>query len=104
MMIVVTGTVVIEDGKLEQALALSQAHVERSRTERGCISHCVQIDNENPQRISFIEEWADRQVLLTHFAVPDSQGFVQALSALAISAPIMKIYDANELSIADLAS
>ena len=57
-MIVVTGSVVIEDGKLERALGLSQEHVERSRTERGCISHCVQIDNENPQRISFIEEWA----------------------------------------------
>ncbi|MFQ3323102.1 MAG: quinol monooxygenase YgiN [Pseudomonadales bacterium] len=104
MMIIVTGSVVIEGGKLEQALVLSQEHVVRSRAERGCISHCVQIDNENPQQLSFIEQWADRQALLAHFAVPASQGFVQSLSALANSVPIMKIYDANEISIADLAS
>jgi quinol monooxygenase YgiN len=104
MMILVTASVVIKGDKLEQALALSQAHVARSRTERGCISHCVQTDNDSPQKLSFIEQWTDRQALLTHFAVPASRGFVQSLSALAISTPIMKIYDANEISIADLAS
>ena len=104
MMMIVTGSVVIEGGKLERALALSQQHVVRSRAELGCISHCVQIDNENPQRISFVEHWADRQALLAHFAVPAAQDFVQALLSLSFSAPIIKIYDANEISIADLAS
>jgi len=75
-MIVVTGSVTARDSEVRR---LSLEHVHRSRSERGCISHAVHVDCENPPRLVFIEQWADRTALLAHFAVPASRDFVRAL-------------------------
>ena len=72
-MIVVTGSVTARQEAFEEARRLSLEHVHRSRTEPGCISHAVHIDCENPLRLVFIEQWADRAALLAHFAVPASR-------------------------------
>jgi quinol monooxygenase YgiN len=96
-MIVVTGSVVVQDGRLDEALALSREHVRRSRTEPGCLAHAVHHDVENPQRLVFVEEWTDLAALTAHFAVPASRAFVKALAALAGEPPAMTIYEAERL-------
>ena len=96
-MIVVTGSVTTRQDSFEEARRLSLEHVHRSRTEPGCISHAVHVDCENPLRLVFIEQWADRAALAAHFAVPASRNFVRALSALVASPPTIEIYDATRL-------
>ena len=96
-MIVVTGSVTTRQEAFEEARRLSLEHVHRSRTEPGCISHSVHIDCENPLRLVFIEQWADRSVLAAHFAVPASRNFVRALGALVAAPPTIEIYDAAKL-------
>ena len=96
-MVIVLGSVEIEEGALEQALAISQSHVDRSRKEPGCISHGVYVDGENPNRLVFIEQWADMDALQQHFRVPESGLFVRDLGKLATSAPQFKIYTADEV-------
>jgi quinol monooxygenase YgiN len=71
--------------------------VHRSRKEPGCISHAVHADCEDPLRLVFIEQWADRAALLAHFAVPASRDFVAALRPLACNVPTIEIYDATQL-------
>ncbi len=68
-MIVVTGSVVARQDSFDEVRRLSLEHVHRSRNEPGCISHAVHVDCENPLRLVFIEQWADRAALLAHFAV-----------------------------------
>ena len=96
-MIVVTGSVTTRQDTFEETRRLSLEHVHRSRTEPGCISHAVHIDCENPLRLVFIEQWADRAALGAHFAVPASRNFVRALGALVSAPPTIEIYDANKL-------
>ena len=96
-MIVVTGSVTTRQDTFEEARRLSLEHVHRSRTEPGCISHAVHIDCENPLRLVFIEQWADRAALGAHFAVPASRNFVRALGALVSVPPTIEIYDATRL-------
>jgi len=96
-MIIVTGSIVAQDGKLEETLALSLAHVRRSRAESGCISHAVHQDAENASRLVFIEEWKDQAALAAHFAVAASRSFVKAVTALSIEAPKMSIFEASKL-------
>lgn len=96
-MIVVLGSVLVQPDKLTEALALSQAHVRRSRTEPGCIAHALHIDAENPQRLVFVERWADQAVLQAHFKVPASGQFVAALSSLLSEPPEMTVYEAEQL-------
>ncbi len=96
-MIVVTGSVTARADSFDEVRKLSLEHVRRSRTEPGCISHAVHIDCENPLRLVFFEQWADRDALLAHFAVPASQDFVRALQSLAAAATTIELYDATRL-------
>jgi quinol monooxygenase YgiN len=77
-------------------LRLSRQHVSRSRTEPGCIAHAVHIDCENPLRLVFFERWADRAVLLKHFAVPASRELVRSLQTLAASPTTLELFDASK--------
>jgi quinol monooxygenase YgiN len=96
-MIVVTGSVTAREDSLDQVRALSLEHVDRSRKEAGCISHAVHVDCENPQRLVFIEQWADRAALSAHFAVPASRNFVRALQPLTAANSTIEIYDATRV-------
>jgi quinol monooxygenase YgiN len=97
-MILVLGSVVAREGCVLEALALSQEHVTRSRTEAGCISHAVHRDTENPNRLVFVEQWASRDVLWDHFRVPTSRSFVKSLTALAAEPPSLAIYEATAVA------
>jgi quinol monooxygenase YgiN len=94
-MIIVLGSIVARPDTYAEALRLSQAHVARSRGEPGCISHAVHQDTEHPQRLVFVEEWADQAALAAHFQVPQSRAFVKSLSALVSEPPRMTVYDAT---------
>jgi quinol monooxygenase YgiN len=96
-MIVVTGSVTAREDSFDEVQKLSLEHVLRSRQEPGCISHAVHVDCEDPLRLVFIEQWADRAALLAHFAVPASRNFVRALQPLAAAATTIEIYDATKL-------
>ena len=96
-MIVVTGSVTARQDSFDEVRRLSLEHVQRSRIEPGCISHAVHIDCENPLRLVFFEQWADRAALLTHFAVPASREFVRSLQSLASSATTIELFEAARL-------
>src|ERR1700688_3943255 len=96
-MIMVTGSVTAREDCLEEVRRLSLEHVHRSRKEPGCISHAVHIYCENPLRLVFIEQWADRAALSAHFAVPASRDFVRALQPLASVRSTLEIYEATRL-------
>ena len=98
-MILVLGSVVAQRGRITEALALSQEHVQRSRAEPGCIAHAVHQDTENPQRLVFVEQWASQTALWEHFKVPASRGFAEALRALAIEAPSISIFEASQVQV-----
>jgi quinol monooxygenase YgiN len=96
-MIVVTGSVTAKPDTFDEVRRLSLEHVRRSRTEPGCISHAVHVDCDNPLKLVFFEQWADRAALLTHFAVPASRDFVRSLQKLAAAATTIEIYVATKV-------
>jgi quinol monooxygenase YgiN len=96
-MIMVTGSVTARQDCLPEIRRLSLEHVHRSRQEPGCIAHAVHADCENPLRLVFIEQWADRAALSAQFAVPASRDFVRALQPLAAASSTIEIYEARKL-------
>jgi len=90
--IIVLGRVDTTPETVDEALALSLAHVHRSRREPGCLAHAVHRDAEDPYRLVFVERWADREALDAHFRVPESAAFVAALTPLAAGEPAIEIY------------
>ena len=96
-MIIVLGSFVVQGGSMDQAMALSQQHVRRSRAEPGCIEHNVSIDAERPDRLVFVERWESAQALQAHFAVPESRAFAREIGRLAVAPPSIEIFDASAL-------
>ena len=94
-MIIITGSATLRPESFEQGLKLGIEHSVRSRAEPGCIAHTCHVDAEHPQRIVFVEEWADMAAVKAHFAVPASGEFVRALGAMAQAAPEMRVFEAR---------
>ena len=90
-MLVVTGSVTARPDSFEALLEAAVAHTQRSRAEPGCVSHAVHVDCENPLRLFFYEEWADRAVLDLHFAQAGSLEFMATVRELAASSTRVKI-------------
>lgn len=90
-MIVVLGDVRVRPEVADEALRISRDHVARSRTEPGCLSHDVLVDPDDPERLVFVERWADRAALDVHFTVPESIAFATALGEMAAEQPLMQI-------------
>jgi quinol monooxygenase YgiN len=98
-MIIVIGRVAVRPNQLDRALSVSLEHVQRSRTEPGCLLHSVHQDAEDPNTLVFLEQWEDQAAISAHFAVPESLAFVTALSECAAARPVMDIYEATLMSI-----
>jgi quinol monooxygenase YgiN len=95
--ILITGSIVASEANVEELVRLALEHVRRSRQEPGCLSHSVHRDVENPLRLVFLEQWADMDAVTTHFAVPESGGFVATAAALSSEPPTLELYDATLL-------
>jgi quinol monooxygenase YgiN len=96
--IIVTGSVKARPETFEELVRICVEHVHRSRLEEGCLLHSVHYDVEYPNRLVFLEHWADRNALQMHFLVPESGAFARALGELAAEPPRIDIYDAEVLS------
>lgn len=92
-MIIVTGHIQAREGSLDELRTAALAHVRRSRTEPGCISHGVAVDCEDPLTLVFFECWSDRAMLETHFRAPGSAEFVAAVRRLAAASTGPTLYD-----------
>lgn len=98
-MLIVTGSLVAKEGFLAEALRIATEHVHRSRLEPGCISHAVHQDAEEPSRLFFFEQWADRAALLAHFAVPESRAFAKAVAGIAVGTPNLSVFEAEPVKL-----
>ena len=96
-MMLVTASVTARNDSFDEVRRLSLEHVCRSRLEPGCLAHAVHADCENPLRLVFVEQWADRAALAAHFAVPASRDFVRSLKSLAAGVSAIDVFDATRV-------
>jgi quinol monooxygenase YgiN len=96
-MIIVTGSVTAKPGSFEALLEASLAHVHRSRTEDGCISHAVRVDTEDPMKLVFFEEWRDIAALQAHFVTPGIKDLLAAFREHSSASEKVTAYEATKL-------
>ncbi len=97
-MIIVHGTATATEGNRDELLEASRAHVARSLTEPGCLSHEVTVGADDPNRLVFIERWADMDSLQAHFEVEGSREFGAAVARLTGGAFTLELFEAEELA------
>ena len=98
-MIIVFGSIQARLDTLNELRRLSLEHVTRSRTEPGCLEHCVASDANDGLRLMFFERWVDSASLLAHFELPASRRFAKQVAQLAARPPELSTYEASELSL-----
>ena len=98
-MIVVTGVIEATAETVAELTAIGIAHCRRSRAEPGCVSHNVHADAENPLRLFFYEQWADRDALAAHFKIPESIEFVRSIRRLGASTTGALVVETAEIKI-----
>lgn len=103
-MIIITGSVMTDATNRAEIERLCIEHSQRSRAEPGCIAHNVHADCETPDKLVFLELWADAAAVRTHFAVPESGAFVQRIGQLSAEPTTIQIYRAEEIPASALAS
>lgn len=96
--ILVTGDIVAAPGHFDALFAAARAHSGRSRIEPGCLSHDCFRDPDNPDRIVFVERWADDAVLKAHFATPGIATLLAAFADHADERGTMQVYAATEVA------
>jgi quinol monooxygenase YgiN len=96
-MIIVTGSITAKPDAFEALLEACLAHVQRSRTEDGCISHAVRIDTENPLKLVFFEEWRDLAALQAHFVTPGIADLLAAFREHSSESEPITTYEATKL-------
>jgi len=95
-MIIVTGSVTAKPDSFEPLRDACLAHVRRSRSEDGCLSHAVHIDTENAARLVFFEEWRDMAALKAHFVTPGIAELMAAIREHAASSEKITTYTAEQ--------
>ena len=101
-MIIISGSVTTNPTNSTEIKKYCIEHSQRSRGEPGCLAHNVHSDCENPDRLVFLEVWADGDAVRAHFSVPESVAFVKRIGVLSTEPPTIQIYRAEEVSAAAL--
>jgi quinol monooxygenase YgiN len=65
-MITIVAKSVIKEGKVDEFIALAKELVEESRKEAGCIAYDLNVDINNKNVLTFIEEWKDKEAIGIH--------------------------------------
>jgi len=96
-MIIVIGSLTVQQEKLEEAIELSQKHANEARKQLGCISYALHIDTERKNLLVFIERWQHMDDLEKHFQTPSSLDFGKKISELVKSTPTIEIYQSQAM-------
>ena len=94
-MIIVIGSLTVQQEKLEEAIELSQKHVNEARKQPGCMSYALHLDSEIKNLLVFIERWQNIDNLEKHFQTPSSLEFAKTISELVKSTPTIEIYQSE---------
>lgn len=69
-MIIIAGTVDVDPGQRDAALAAGREHEAATRRQQGCLDYSWMPDGHDPGRIYVFERWLDEASLAAHFNGP----------------------------------
>lgn len=97
-MIIVTGSITLLEGKRDDMISASEAMIEASRAEEGCVEYRYAFDLQDDTIVAFTEVWTDMAALRAHLATPHMAAFREATMELVAGRPEMTIWQGEETS------
>ncbi len=97
LMLVVTGTIDVNDGDVEKLKPIVAKMAAASRAEEGCISYAFYQDLEEPNRVRVYEEWVNQDALSAHFQTPHMAEFNRSLGDVKFQNMDIKKFEPGEM-------
>ncbi len=69
----------VDDGNREEIVRTLRAMIERTRVKNGCIACRLYYDLDDPNVLTWVEEWASREDLEQHVRSPRFKSILAAL-------------------------
>lgn len=97
-MIIVTGSITLLDDKRDEMVSASEAMIEASRAEEGCLEYRYAFDMQDDNVVAFTEVWTDMAALQAHLGTPHMAAFREATADLVAGRPEMTVWQGEETS------
>ncbi len=87
MALIVVAHLTSKPEKVEETRAALEGLIAPTRAEAGCIKYELHLNNADPTRFCFLEEWTSDAALDEHLATPHLQSLVARVPELLASPP-----------------
>ena len=91
-MIAVIAKVPIQVEKKEAALAAAKKLIEKVATEEGTLYYTLNMDENNPDTLIFIERYKDMDALAAHGSTPYFKEFMESAMTFAAGKPEINLF------------
>ena len=92
---IISAQVFIKPDKVDAFIAATQALLEKSRAEEGCVSYSLYQDPQDKTKFLFFEEWKNQAAVDFHFSTEHFKKFGETLNECASTPAIITIYDST---------
>lgn len=96
---IISARIQVKEECRSQFVEVSQAIIEGTRAEEGCLFYALHEDVHEPGSFLFYEEWTDQAAIDNHFEEPHFKQFGEDIADLIVCEPdiaIMAVADADE--------
>lgn len=94
-MFLISGTMPIQPGSQDQAVAALRPMIEASNAEDGCGIYAFSFDVLDPDLLHFYEEWDTQESMAAHGASAHMAAFGAAMQGFAAGRPSMSTHEVN---------
>ncbi|MDR1029163.1 MAG: antibiotic biosynthesis monooxygenase [Clostridiales Family XIII bacterium] len=91
-MIKVVAKNVLKDGTKDRVLELLEEMIAKTRQENGCIKYELYESTEDPNTLTFIEEWEDADKLAAHMKTEHFRRIIPAVGAFKAQDDAVDVY------------
>ncbi len=92
-MIAVIAKLPVRPEKKEEALETVQSFMSKVAEEEGCVSYTLNINDQDPDTLVFIEHYRDMRALGAHSESPHFKEFMKQSKAFAAGKPEITVYN-----------
>lgn len=92
-MISVIARLTIQDGKMDDAVALLKALMEDVAREQGTLYYALNQDKKKPSEIVILERYTDKAALAHHGSTDYFKRFNEQIAGLLAAKPVVQILD-----------
>lgn len=82
----------VKKGEKDKVLGMLDEMIEKTRAEEGCISYELYEDVNNPNIITFIEEWENEESLNNHIKSEHFQRIIPVVNELKVNPGPADVY------------